>query len=73
MELIDEGNVIEDVDDRITPFVGLGSTGMVGIRRADGVGAEVCGVAVAVVVGGSGGGGGDGALDIDGVSAGAGV
>ncbi len=39
MELMEEGKVIEEVEDRITPLVGFGSTGMAGIRRV--VGAEV--------------------------------
>ncbi len=64
MELIDEGKVIEEVDDRITPLVGFGSTGIVGIRRVDGVEVDV-----EEEDGGCGGGVGA----FDGVDGGAGV
>ncbi len=65
VELIDEGKVIEEVDDRITPLVGFGSTGIVGIRRVDGVEVDV------EEEDGAGAGGGVGAFD--GVDGGAGV
>ncbi len=55
MELIEEGKVIDEVEDRITPLVGFGSTGIVGIRRADGVEVDIEDE--------GGGGGGDGAFD----------
>lgn len=54
MELMDDGKVIDEVDERMVPFVGLGSMGMVGIRRTVGV------TGAATV------GGGDGALKTDG-------
>ena len=55
VELMEDGRVMEEVDERMVPFVGLGSTGIVGIRRTVGV------TGVAAVAGG-----GDGALNTDG-------
>lgn len=56
VELIEEGNVMDEVDERITPLLGLGSTGIVGIRRVFGVDTGVGEGALAAGGGGAGAG-----------------
>lgn len=69
MELCVDGKMIDEVEDRTVPLAGLGSTGIVGIRRGV-VAAAVVVVGGADVVVDGGGGTGEGTLKTEAGAAG---